>query len=362
MSIGLVIAIVTMVSHRVLGVKPFARIMRGNTVSVGHDTIKETVMGAVTQALAQPQLSPEESNMCLGALFSSGFRLRDYDNYPNFFSENSSMTLAQTGTYQGIEDIKEYLQFGEEEPYGVVRQTVETPHVRYVVTSFNEQGRSCTALLLVHQRASTTDIGGAVTYENLVAFKLYIDLNIQKVTTANIWHGADFMRYSFDALFNNHFAKKFICTVLRENCSSVWSANVDKDYFTDHASCVAKLDALPTTDGVLHYVDGNSLGCRLLHAELARSNDHHCAHISFLPMEDPHGRIKCQESAGILPSILFASDELDLIKAFAQDRGFPDGASVRQNCSSTNLCPPDYTCDKGSANPTCKPVAEATTL
>jgi len=50
MSLGLVIAIVTMFSRHVVGVKPVVRITRGNTVSVGHDASNKTVMGgAVTQ-------------------------------------------------------------------------------------------------------------------------------------------------------------------------------------------------------------------------------------------------------------------------------------------------------------------------
>ena len=50
--------------------------------------------------------------------------------------------------------------------------------------------------------------------------------------------------------------------------------------------------------------------CRKLHAVFAAENAHHCAHLSFKPMADPEGKVKCQESAQIPVSDLFSDDEL----------------------------------------------------
>lgn len=89
----------------------------------------------------------------------------------------------------------------------------------------------------------------------------------------------------------------------------------------DVAGCQGELAVLPTfSEGV--YFDGNSMGCRALHAVLAETNpSKHCAHISFEPMEDPLGRIKCQESELTDPMDLFDEDDMSFYKKFCEDRG-----------------------------------------
>ena len=37
--------------------------------------------------------------------------LRSYDLYESWYDDNSSVTLAQVGTYKGVDAIKEYVQF-----------------------------------------------------------------------------------------------------------------------------------------------------------------------------------------------------------------------------------------------------------
>ena len=58
-------------------------------------------------------------------------------------------------------------------------------------------------------------------------------------------------------------------------------------------------------------IDGNSAGCRILHATLAALNPKmHCAHLSLVPMADPLGRVKCSRSSRINATDLF--DEADM--------------------------------------------------
>tara|TARA_B100000795_G_scaffold6161_1_gene4542 strand:+ start:105 stop:470 length:366 start_codon:yes stop_codon:yes gene_type:complete len=51
-------------------------------------------------------------------------------------------------------------------------------------------------------------------------------------------------------------------------------------------------------------------------------NAHHCAHLSFKPMADPKGKIKCQESAQQPISDLFSDDDLAKYAAFVAEEGF----------------------------------------
>ena len=54
-----------------------------------------------------------------------------------------------------------------------------------------------------------------------------------------------------------------------------------------------------------------------MHAVFAAENAHHCAHLSFKPMADPKGKVKCQESAQVPVSDLFSNDELARFADFA---------------------------------------------
>jgi hypothetical protein len=75
---------------------------------------------------------------------------------------------------------------------------------------------------------------------------------------------------------------------------------------------------LPLNTGNLSYFDGNSQGCRALHAAFASRNSAHCAHISFVPESDKNGNIKCQDSSGILISDLFEPQDLLSYESFVQ--------------------------------------------
>ena len=80
--------------------------------------------------------------------------------------------------------------------------------------------------------------------------------------------------------------------------------------------------------------------CRKLHAVFAATNDEHCAHLSFKPMADPKGRVKCQVSAQVPVSDLFSDDELAKFASFVAEVGFePDQHWRLSPCQSSADCP-----------------------
>ena len=86
-------------------------------------------------------------------------------------------------------------------------------------------------------------------------------------------------------------------------------------------ACQKKLGKLPTFTNV-SYIDGDSEACRALHVVFAVANpDGHCPHISFNPYEDPNGKIKCSESAGVKPTDLFDDDDIGMFQTFCEDNG-----------------------------------------
>ena len=98
------------------------------------------------------------------------------------------------------------------------------------------------------------------------------------------------------------------------------------------AECVAKFEELPTFDDGPRFADspgggfdGNSASCRLLHSVLATFNTDHCAHLSFVPMADPFGKIKCQTSKRMRMTDFFDRTDLANFDTFKEAAGYDKG-------------------------------------
>lgn len=128
----------------------------------------------------------------------------------------------------------------------------------------------------------------------------------------------------FTRLLNSQQTRRFICEVLTDTCKDI----VDQ---SNAASCEQDLEGLAPTTEPLDNVEGNSTGCRALHAVLAlTSPEQHCPHVSLTELEDPKGRIKCQYSTNSLPSDLFDSSDFEAYNRFARRKGFDP--EVGHNC------------------------------
>jgi len=90
---------------------------------------------------------------------------------------------------------------------------------------------------------------------------------------------------------------ELVCQTMEDFCPAVF----DENGFSTIDDCTAAMAMLPmTTPSVtegMATLDGNSLGCRHLHAMLARTSPEvHCNHLSVSPIEDINGATKCQVS------------------------------------------------------------------
>ena len=109
----------------------------------------------------------------------------------------------------------------------------------------------------------------------------------------------------------------------------------------DRPECRDQLAALPIADGDDLYVDGNSQGCRNLHAFLAvQTPEQHCPHISLSPLEDPDGKIKCQETSrqNLQVSDLFADAEMKAFRDYTSSIGLDPDTAVRECFDETSGC------------------------
>jgi hypothetical protein len=109
------------------------------------------------------------------------------------------------------------------------------------------------------------------------------------------------------------------CRVMEDVCPEVWVVNG----FTSQGDCIRQMDSLPVATMNIHgynTVDGNSTGCRHLHASLAvPAPEVHCPHLSYIPMEDQNGKVKCSESNDFRQEDFFSPSDINLFERAALD-------------------------------------------
>ena len=145
--------------------------------------------------------------------------------------------------------------------------------------------------------------------------KLFLDLKEGYFTRINVFFPEDFMRLLFDVALNSDNTRRFLCNLVIQGppCAAILNYTA-----TATENCTTALAALPSTEGTLHCIDGKTQGCRDLHGVLALLDPKlHCAHVSFAPLMDSHGQIKCQTSKQVLPSDLFTTSDFRAYRTFS---------------------------------------------
>ena len=140
------------------------------------------------------------------------------------------------------------------------------------------------------------------------------------VDTEDIYANPEFFNFfdAEDSVLNATGLAVGSCGVMASSCPRVAVANE----FQGVSDCIAQMESLPlmtVNEPGLRVVDGNSTICRSLHGSLAALNpEAHCEHISFKPLEDSDGKVKCS-----------ISDDLDQ-KDFFSDKDFRQFQSVAE--------------------------------
>jgi len=209
--------------------------------------------------------------------------------------------------YEGADNIEEYTRFinADDSPYFNASPSLKK-NIRFM--RYNSKTGNCEFLGLYHQQFVTnpdTTID-KMDFQNVAMIKLLYNFRYHYIKAVHVYYSQDFLAAFFGYVINSSNTRKFICTVIERDC---------KSYIKSTANCIQSLEAMPATDSNGH-VDGLSQGCRALHAVFAGTNVKHCPHISFSPMQDMHGKTKCQTTENILPSNLFTSNEFMLFNKF----------------------------------------------
>lgn len=230
---------------------------------------------------ASAQFLPEE---CAGFL-SLGFDFTNYNQYPVWFDDNSTMILAQAGVYQGPENIEEYVKFANiDSPYVVDSVDLNTTSS---IVGFDPNSGTCTFLrfsVATYELDPTNTAGYSFITGYMLKFFYSIPKN--KIDNINVYYTVDFLDFFFGTALDTQQSREYVCDVLGSTgCDDIYVLNGSPS----PGACVGELESLPKGEGPLSRVDGNTQGCRSLHATFAQENSKHCAHISFTPAEDPNG-------------------------------------------------------------------------
>jgi hypothetical protein len=255
---------------------------------------------------------------CFIAFQRTGFRMGDFASYPKSLRDDSIMELAQAGSYQGAANIEEYVRFAQAgmSPFVACCNDYVKSRINFV----GYENGQCEFVIALNRNfllvPDTTD-APVETNQFLAGLKFYLAFEERYIKRINVFFTDDFLRIYFDVFLNSANTRQYVCGIINGVCAST----LDIPENVSNLTCEEQLQTLPSTEGQ-YYFDGKSSGCRALHAVFAATNPlNHCAHLSFAPLADPHGNIKCQSSKGKLPSSLFTESELQMFQDFAVSVG-----------------------------------------
>jgi len=234
------------------------------------------------------------------------FNVFNYSEYDRYFDEESTMIVAQTGTYQGPDGIEEYVRFVDDtSPYIDDKSRFFRESA---LTGFDADTGICKFGVYSLQTLTFNDAitdGGTLSYGALQ--NVYYSIPAVKIAKIDVYYSTELLGEFFGRL-NTPNVAKFICDVLTgPSCQDTDIPMLNGNLSTKE--CIRKLVKLPEVEGE-NYVDSNTRGCRALHGVFAATNSFHCVHVSLVPAQDPKGKIKCQTSANMQPSEFFTEAEI----------------------------------------------------
>ena len=160
----------------------------------------------------------------------------------------------------------------------------------------------------------------------------------------NLFFPIAFQKAIFDSVDADD-VRDLVCNVMESNCTDTLQFNN-----MSVEGCKDAYDKLSMTDN--GYLDSNTKGCRILHSSFVPKNTGHCPHLSFAPLADEKGKIKCQTSRGRTPSDLFSQQELGIIALKGDKLGFPTNLTRSCTAKAPTKAPTQAPTKKGKSTKT----------
>ena len=247
-------------------------------------------------------------NIWKGAFVQLEFDLFNYAAYNTYFDASSTMTLAQTGVYTGPDAIQEYVYFADENSSYI--QAKQTYVQETVPSGFDPITNICkftTYVINGFDFEPGLTSGNTLNYGAIV--HTYYSAVTNKIPVVQVFYTVP-MLMSFFKQLQTRQVDNFVCDVLLgPGCTAELGDQAEPGL--TKRKCLNRLSHLPLLEGEENWIDGNSQGCRYLHAVFALTNPFHCAHVLLIPAKDPKGNYICHWSADLSPDELFTQTKID---------------------------------------------------
>ena len=254
-----------------------------------------------------------------------------FDKYDDYFSEDSVMRLTEAGVYVGPKSIREYMSFqnGKLSPYFLSDSTL---HIQPNFKGYDSEKNECIFLsrFLNQYELDPKYTGKNTTWNTVIMTSVRFSFDTRKFPEVNIFLSPGFLVATFDHGLNNDITREYVCSVANNDCANT----------TDHIKdCESRLAELPVFNDA-SFVDGNSQGCRALHAVFAEINHDHCPHIALNATKDLNGAIKCQNSNLLNANDYFTLEDFEEYDEYMISQGLdPEiGYEETSPCSKISSC------------------------
>lgn len=300
--------------------------------------VSSVLAASFAAAAARAQVSPLACVAGFGAL---GFDLSNFSRYGEYFDGDSVLAVAQAGAYTGREAIEEYARFvSSASPYfDSARQTV----LGVSFTGVNETSGLCTFLMAMSVTFTPNpELALPVNFTAVLTNKVEYDPMANIIRKDYVFFADASIEFLFSTILRTtQQAAQFICGVLATQCRDVFDLNA----LASVQDCEKRMKALPVLSPG-SYFDGYDFGCRALHAVFAAKNPTHCAHISFIPLEDPNGDIKCQVSKRTSSSDFFTDSDLAFAANLSALAGIDYEKGFSIPCEDSRVWLSEVGCDR----------------
>jgi hypothetical protein len=236
-----------------------------------------------------------------------------FETFGQYVRDDAEMILAQTGVYTGMDGIAEYSRFlGSKYMQSISRPAPQ----QFNFVEYDKNSKQCVFQVIFLLRnimnPNLTNSNAELEYAGMI--KIFMSFQDIIIDRAHVFLTEDLLALFFYGFLDSDNTRNFVCGVREGVCADY----IEEDPPMD---CGSVLASLPTLTNEV-YADGNSQGCRALHATFAETNpEKHCAHLSFLPQVDKDGKLKCQVSDGIKVTDLFSDEELGAYRHFCKKNG-----------------------------------------
>jgi len=252
---------------------------------------------------------------CMKSLYDLGFRIDKFEIYEKAFNRDSYLILPQAGKYQGPDAILEYILFAFSSSAYLSKSEILRTDRHFF--GYNNESRTCSfrEIHLIGDKLDVANTGSDAELSLTVMTRLEYNPDKQVIESIFLDLEESFISFFFSELAKTDTTREFVCSVMSDDC------------YAKEENCVKHLALLPVLEG--SHFDGNTQGCRFLHAVLARLNSKHCAHLAFNPVLDIDGKIKCQESIGLLRSDFFEESDIISHRVFQKNVGIEGGEGFK---------------------------------